>query len=155
MGGNRLHPGGAGEDTPESSRRRQVKLRAPEQLVEDYDDGLGDTSRAEDLRDHMREVAYGSDRRDDEGMQPPGNHVHGVAYKTLCKLRSDGGVVRGEQAKRALAAQLPHHSKADIYPVLSELQDLGYVGLESFGVGTGKTRLIVHVRPWSTGGGQA
>ncbi|WP_229112954.1 hypothetical protein [Halapricum desulfuricans] len=117
----------------ESQRRKQVKFRAPEHVVEEFDRWCDDQdmSRAEALRSQMQAVVSGGAEYDTP-LRPPGNDERlATAYRRLCAVANQDGVVREGTATSVLATVLGI-SKTETKPmVLRPLHERGYLTRQS------------------------
>jgi intergrase/recombinase len=112
----------------ESQRRKQVKFRAPESIVEEFDQWCDeqDMSRAEALRTQMRAVTAASEEYETP-RQPPGDERLSTAYRRLCAVANQDGVIREHTATSILASVLGI-SKTETKPMaLRPLNDRGYL----------------------------
>jgi len=124
---NQLHTG-------EEQRRKQVKIRAKEGLVEQFDEWCEDqdVSRSEGLRDAMRSRVNGEGIEWQTPRQPPRDDERlATAYETLCAVANQDGVVREGTALSVVATKLGL-SKAEIQAMaLKPLAKRGYLSRES------------------------
>lgn len=106
---------------------KKVTVRAPESLVEEYDDVLDDrgTDRSKDIRQHMRRTV--NQPKTDGGRQPPtDDETLAKGYKTL-REASAGSVLPLSEAKSIVASKTNLKSEIVSRRVLTPLRDRGYI----------------------------
>ena len=132
----------------EADRRKQVKFRAPENLVEAYDDAVAG-ARSEALRQHMRQIVndFGAPASDVQPFEAPDDSDLEAAYHALVETRNIDAIVPGKKARRVIAVQVAHADQKDAYAILKKLADRGYVSLSHSEPGKA-SRFHVGVRPW-------
>lgn len=114
----------------ESNRRKQVKFRADEPLVEAFDEWVEDSEYAS--RNEALETLVGNVVEDGEELGtpliPPRKSRLSRAYKRLCMAANQNGVIRAKTARRACAGGPQNLSKDEVEPLLLRpLQDRGYL----------------------------
>jgi hypothetical protein len=110
----------------EQQRRKQVKFRADEQLVGEFDNSIGDQNRSEKLRELMQEVV-GGPSADDTPLMPPTDETLAEAYRHLCDVANRDGIIREDTALSVLSSRLGR-SKTEIrHTVLKNLDGDGYL----------------------------
>lgn len=92
----------------ESQRRKQVKFRAPESIVEEFDQWCDeqDMSRAEALRTQMRAVASAGEEYETPRQPPTDDDRLATAYRRLCAVANQDGIIREDTATSILATAL-------------------------------------------------
>ncbi|GGM46229.1 hypothetical protein [Haloarcula argentinensis] len=136
-GGSQLH---------EEDGSDKITFRLSTQLKEQYKEQVDNMSA--DLEEYVRQRV--SEPETDGGLEPyddPNSRELAIAYRTLCKKRTDNGIVRGESAKRALAQAVDSIDQQDAQRLLSRLENRGYVHLQNGIPPSDYT--AVHVRPFS------
>ncbi|EMA23098.1 hypothetical protein [Haloarcula amylolytica] len=136
-GGSQLH---------EESGSDKITFRLPTHLKEQYQEQVDNMSA--DLEEYVRRKV--SEPTQDGGVEPyadPDDRDLAVAYRTLCKKRTKGGIVRGETAKRALAQAVDNIDQQGAQRLLNRLAKRGYVRLQN-GIPP-SDYMAVHVRPFS------
>lgn len=131
----------------EGQRKKQVKIRADAELVEQFDEWCDEReqTRSDALRAHMRAVVSGSREYDTPRMPPTDNERLEAAYKRLCAVANSNGVVREETATAVLAAILGI-SKTETKPtVIKPLNKRGYLRQQSNAYGD----TSYHIAGWS------
>ncbi len=106
---------------------KKVTIRAPEELVEEYDEVLDErgTDRSKDIRQHMRRTVKSP--RTDGGRQPPSDdETLAKGYEAL-KKASAGKLVPLREAKSIVAAQTNIQKESVSRRVLKPLRDRGYL----------------------------
>lgn len=117
----------------EEQRRKQVKFRAPEDVVEEFDQWVDDRdmSRSEALRSHMRACVSGGQSYDTPCQPPTDNERLETAYRRLCAVANADGLIREDTVTSILASVLGI-SKAETKPmVLKPLLKRGYITRQS------------------------
>lgn len=117
----------------ESDRRRQIKFRAPEQLIERFDEFVKHSehsSRSDALREAMRASVTPADQRETP-REPPVEQELREAYLTLCRLANYAGLVPHEVATNELATTLGKSKSLISRTVLKPLRRRGYLKHES------------------------
>jgi len=136
-GGSQLH---------EEDGSDKITFRLPTRLKEQYKEEVDNMSA--DLEDYVRRRVDEPEETDDvEPWEEPDDRELAIAYRTLCKLRSPTGIVRGPRAKKALAQAVDSLDQDTATHVLQRLQDRAYVHLQS--ESPPSDYLAVHVRPFS------
>lgn len=107
----------------ESQRRKQVKFRADEQLVDEFDDAI-DVSRSEALRQFMKariERGHGLDEPDDDELAD--------AYRWLVEFTSRRGksTVRLGVALNRISQRLGYDQSGVRTEILQPLESRGYI----------------------------
>jgi len=136
-GGSQLH---------EESGSDKITFRLPTHLKEQYKQQVDNMSA--DLEQYVRQQVDAP--AEDGGVEPyadPDSRELAVAYRTLCKKRTESGIVRGETAKRALAQAVDNVDQKDAQRLLHRLANRGYVHLQNGIPPSDYT--AVHVRPFS------
>jgi len=114
----------------ESDRQKQVKLRADESLVEEYDEVVEKSdeynSRSEAIRAHMRR-ASGSDEWTTPRQPPTDNEGLREGYTTLCRIANSDGIISHELATAELSTTLGLSQTAIERAVLRKLRQRGYI----------------------------
>lgn len=119
--------------TGESQRKKQVKFRAPEDVVEAFDEWCDerDQSRAEALRTHLQACVNGAREYDTPRQPPADDEKLDTAYRRLCGVANGDGIVRERTATSILASVLGI-SKTETKPMaLKPLVKRGYLTRES------------------------
>jgi hypothetical protein len=111
-------------ESPEENRRQQVKIRAPETLVEAYDAAIEADSRNEAICEHMREVAGGESGE----LDVPDDDDLAAAYRALVNLARADWVTLGRARSRVQEAT--RYGQRDCWPLLQELADRGYLKIQ-------------------------
>ncbi|WP_436934994.1 hypothetical protein [Halovenus marina] len=114
----------------ESQRRKQVKFRAAESLIDEFD-ALVDTSdeydnRADALRSAMRR-ALGDADESDAPREPPADETLRSAYLALVSMANHRGVVPHDIAVAELSTQLARSQDIINRRVLGKLRKRGYL----------------------------
>lgn len=136
-GGSQLH---------EESGSDKITFRLPTHLKEQYKEQVDNMSA--DLEEYVRQqVTETAETGTVEPYSDPDDRELAVAYRTLCKKRSQSGIVRGETAKRVLAQSVDHVDQQSAMRLLRRLEDRGYVHLQSSI--PPNDYVAVHVRPFS------
>jgi hypothetical protein len=113
------------ESRRESGRKKQIKFRAEESLIEAFDESI-EESRAGALRSLMRQEVAGASTTDTP-RTPPKDEPLGTAYLTLCDICNADGVIRQDLAVTHLAATMSKRQEIIKRTVLSRLRDRGYL----------------------------
>ena len=123
---NQLHDG-------EEQRRKQVKIRAPERLVEEFDEWCEaqGKSRSEALRQSMKARTERTAEYDTPRQPPTDNETLARAYRRLCALASQDGSVPAETAVTALASTLNLDKTGVKRVALTPLDQRGYINYTS------------------------
>lgn len=125
----------------EDQRRKQVKFRADESLVEEFDATI-DGSRSEALREAMRTVV---ERTDGDLVVPTDDEELADAYRWLVAHSNDRGNVPLRLARKNLA-QTTGYSQEEVRRfVLVPLARRGYVSIDDAPPGVTADG-VVHVR---------
>ena len=116
------------ESRRESGRRTQVKFRAEETLLEQFDEyaETNHDSRAEALRHAMR-LCLGAASDDTAPLYPPTDEPHRTAYLRLVDIANPEGIIRHEYALRELSTLLGKPTETVNHAVLKKLQRRGYL----------------------------
>lgn len=114
----------------ESQRRKQVKFRANESLVDDFDDWVENSEYSS--RNEALETLVGNvvESGEDLGtpLVPPSEPRLSRAYKRLCMAANQSGVVRAKTARRACSGGSHNLAKDEVEPLLLRpLQERGYL----------------------------
>jgi len=136
-GGSQLH---------KESGSDKITFRLPTHPKEQFKEQSDNMSP--ELEEYVRQMV--NEPAENDGVEPlaePDNRDLAVAYRTLCKKRTDSGIVRGETAKRALAQAVENVDQQDAQRLLYRLADRGYVHLQN-GIPP-SDYMAVHVRPFS------
>lgn len=114
----------------ESQRRKQVKFRADEDLVEDFDEWVEQSeyaSRNEALEDLVSNVVDDGEEFGTPLVPPSETHLS-RAYERLCMAANEGGVIRGKSARRACSGGPRNIGKDEVETLLLRpLQNRGYL----------------------------
>jgi hypothetical protein len=118
------------EGRRESGRKKQIKVRASAELVEEYDEWVESSqhdSRAEALRQAMRrDLGAGSIEK--APLHPPvENETLRIAYLKLCDIANAEGVVRHDIAEQELSTTLGQRIHTINHGVLGKLRARGYL----------------------------
>lgn len=111
----------------DESNTKRVTVRAPKQLVEEYDEALDEQgrNRSQAIREHMRETV--SRPATDGGLVPPqDDETLADAYRELLAL-SDGSSIPLDEARSVLATKLNVPKESISRRVLRPLNDRGYL----------------------------
>lgn len=136
-GGSQLH---------EEDGSDKITFRLPTHLKEQYKEKVDNMSA--DLEEYVRrQVTETTETGTVEPYSDPDNRELAVAYQTLCKKRSQSGIVRGETAKRVLAQAVDHADQQSAMRLIRRLEGRGYVHLQSSI--PPNDYVAVHVRPFS------
>lgn len=131
----------------EGQRKKQVKIRVDADLVDEFDEWCSgkDMSRSEALRTHMR-VCVADTAEWDTPLEPPTDDDRlERAYRRLCAIANDDGVLREKTATSILASVLGI-SKGETKPmVLKPLLKRGYLTSQSNVYGD----TSIHVVGWT------
>ena len=114
----------------ERQRRKQVKFRAGESLVDEFDEAIGDKSRAEALRELMQEAVDAPEH--DGCLDVPDDADLAEAYRWLVRHTARKGkpTVRLHTAKRELS-QARSMSKSGVRAeLLMPLERRGYIAIQ-------------------------
>jgi Arc/MetJ-type ribon-helix-helix transcriptional regulator len=117
------------ESKRESSRKKQIRFRAEETLVETFDnwvEGSDYGSRSEALRAAMRQTAGEGDPQR-APLVPPAEEPLRTAYIKLCDVANADGVVRHDIAEEELATTLGKRKQTVNHMVLGKLRSRGYL----------------------------
>jgi hypothetical protein len=113
----------------ESDRRKQVKFRADEPLVEDFDDWVAQSdvyqNRTDALQAAMQQM-MGESEDIQPPRQPPGESDLRTAYLTLVKHCNYQGIIRHRIALRRLNTKLGTGEEIN-EDHLSKLRQRGYI----------------------------
>jgi len=117
----------------ESQRRKQVKFRAPEDVVEEFDEWCDDqdVSRAEALRTQMRAVTAAGEEYDTPRRPPGDDDRLATGYRRLCAIANQDGVIREDTATSILATALGISKRETKPMVLRPLHERGYLTRQS------------------------
>lgn len=114
----------------EGDRRQQVKFRAPESLIEEFDAFVDAAEeydhRAHALRAAMRRMLGEADEAD-APRQPPVEEELRTSYLALVALANYAGIVPHEVATVELSTRLGKNQKVIEKTVLTELRKRGYL----------------------------
>lgn len=113
----------------ETQRRKQVKFRADESLVDQFDDAI-DGSRAEALRDLMKEAV--DEPQNDGKLDVPNDSDLAEAYRWLVRRTQRKGkdTVRMHAAKRELSQQQGTDKRGVRSELLTPLENRGYIHIQ-------------------------
>lgn len=119
---NQLHQG-------EEQRRKQVKIRAPERLVEEFDEWCDEQgqSRSEALRQAMTDSVERTVEWQTPLQPPADDEQLADAYRRLCALASRDGLIPAETAETALASALNMDKTSVRRAALVPLDKRGYI----------------------------
>ncbi|WP_323191580.1 hypothetical protein [Halostella sp. PRR32] len=109
-GGSQLHEEGGND---------KITFRLPTHLKEQVD------NMSADLEQYVRQKV--DTPTEDGGVEhyaDPDDRELAVAYRTLCKKRTESGIVRGETAKRALAQAVDNVDQKDAQRLLHRLANI-------------------------------
>jgi len=110
----------------DESNTKRVTVRVPKDLVEDYDDALGDKSRSQAVREHMRETV--SRPATDGGLVPPQDDEKlADAYRALRELAENGGSIPLDEARSVLASKANVPKESVSRRILKPLGERGYI----------------------------
>gem|GEM_PF-1996161 len=112
----------------DESNTKRVTIRAPKQLVEDYDDTLDEQgrNRSQAVREHMRETV--SRPATDGGLVPPQDDEKlGDAYRALRELAENGGDIPLDEARSVLASKANVPKESVSRRILKPLDERGYI----------------------------
>lgn len=117
----------------ESQRKKQVKFRAPEDVVEEFDEWCDerDISRAEALRAHLNSCVNGGQEYDTPRQPPTDDERLATAYRRLCAVANSDGIVRDRTATSILASVLGISKGETKAMALKPLSKRGYLIHES------------------------
>jgi len=110
----------------EGNRRKQVKFRVDEQLVEEFDDQIGDRNRSEVLRELLQDRVEGPES-EDTPLVPPTDDRLREAYIALCEIANRDGVIRWATALSVLSSRLGLNKTEINAVVLKKLHKNGYI----------------------------
>lgn len=113
------------ESRRESGRKKQIKFRAEESLIEAFEESIED-SRAGALRSLMRQEVSGASNTDTP-RTPPKDEPLATAYLTLCDICNADGVIRDDIAETELCTTLGKRVEIINHSVLANLRDRGYL----------------------------
>ena len=116
------------EGRRESSRRTQVKFRADETLLEQFDEYADENheSRSEALRYAMRRCLGAAD--DERApLYPPAEDPLRTAYLSLVEIANADGNIRHDYAVRELSSALGKPETVINHAVLGKLRHRGYL----------------------------
>lgn len=114
----------------ESQRRKQVKFRADESMVDAFDEWVEESeysSRNEALETLVGNVVESGEQLGTP-LVPPSEARLSRAYKRLCMAANRAGVVRAKTARRACAGGPNNLGKDEVDPLLLRpLHERGYI----------------------------
>lgn len=113
----------------EGQRKKQVKIRADENLVDAFDEWCDeqDTSRSEAIRSLMQSRVEGGVDYETPRQPPTDDDQLATAYRRLCAVANDDGIIRGATAESVLASVLGIQ-KPEVRPrALKPLEKRGYI----------------------------
>lgn len=128
----------------ESQRKKQVKFRAPEELVEEFDEWCDerDKSRAEALRAHVRACIEGTREYDTPRQPPTDDERLATAYRRLCGVANSDGIIREETAVSVLASVLGVSKTETKAMALRPLDKRGYLNRSANVYGASSYRIV-------------
>lgn len=97
-----------------------VSASVPSPILEEFDEWVEKSdyeSRSEALREVMRDASGGS-AHFETPLRPPTEEDLEWAYRRLCQVASQHGVVRGDTAKRVCSGGRPGYSKEEAQALL-------------------------------------
>jgi hypothetical protein len=114
----------------ESQRRKQVKFRANESMVDAFDEWVEESeygSRNEALETLVGNIVEDGDELGTP-LIPPSESRLSRAYKRLCMAANQNGIVRSRTARRACAGGPNNLGKDEVEPLLLRpLHKRGYI----------------------------
>jgi len=116
------------EGRREQGRRKQVRFRAGQALVETFDDWVEDSehsSRSEALRHAMRRLMGGADTGR-APLVPPTDDRLRTAYLRLVDVANADGIVTHDLALNVLATTLGEQQQVVTRPI-GDLSEMGYL----------------------------
>jgi len=115
----------------ESDRPKQVKFRAAESLVEDFDEAIEESteysSRAEGLRAAMSQMTGTAGESPTPRRPPTDNEALRNGYLTLVEIANPDGIIPHELAVSELSTTLGKSQKVIERAVIAKLRNRGYL----------------------------
>ena len=100
----------------EGNRRKQVKIHADEEIVDNFDEGSEYDNRSEALRSLMVEASSQSAETHQTPLSPPDHDDLATAYRRLASVANRDGVVRRGTAQTVLTSVL-NITKSEVGPM--------------------------------------